>query len=341
MDQQLNNDNNNNDGNGDADPPPRPNQFDDLQSIADSSYSHSRHSAPPSPFPDDLQSIFSLPPASPQSSLKHSAAPPQPQPQPQPQPPQAPAPPRPRPRPRHQSFNPNPAPPQVQSNNMAQQPQQPPQPQQAPNGCLKAHYHQQPPAGNRRPPKLYNLNCGASYKSVGALGISEIRLFRNMMNTELFEVISVFLLIYHWRNNTIIGPKYLSRDETAAIFDTDLVDFQVSLPEFYKRYLMRKKQFNRDSAAMNWWELPEWEIFRFMDFLDELQDFEDRALRIWRFGKDSEGKWYAKLHMNRISCNYIQIINAMHDSIKQWDHHTHRGVEWIAFTQRGAYFTAS
>ena len=209
----------------------------------------------------------------------------------------------------------------------------------APLGPSPNTYYQQPPARSRRPYKLYNKDCGVHYKSVAKLTKADTRSIRGLLNAEVFDVLAQLGVMYHCRNNTIPGPNQLSLGQIRGIFDCDLTDYQFSVNEIYKRYAMRKGYCRgRDVADLNFWNLANGEIERFMEYLDRLSKFPRIPdFKLWTFGKDDEGKWYLKIKANEITVNYFQLFNALHDSLYQWKAALF-GDEWIEFAAGGSPF---
>ena len=191
-------------------------------------------------------------------------------------------------------------------------------------------FYQQPPARSRRPYNLHNKDCGVKYKSTAKVTKADMKLVNNLFRAEVFEILVLLSVIYHCRNNTIPGPNQLTQNEIRGIFDCDIIDYQFSLNELYKRYAMRKGVlYGRDVTNLNFWNLYDGEVIQFMSYLNELSYFEEAPeFKLWTFGKDDEGKWFLKLKANRIILNYFQLFNAIHDSLYQWRSTPH-GEQWI------------
>ena len=176
------------------------------------------------------------------------------------------------------------------------------------------NYYNQVRGVDRRPIKLYNTGCGVDYKSVGKVPIKDHRLYVALLGTEAFEVLVVVCNIYHSRNNTIPNAYSMSIEDICGIFDCDLVDYQIAIPELYKRYAMRKNQlYGRNAAALNPWLIPEPEIRRFMSFVSDVTSFKGFAL--FNFDRDEDGRWYAKLIASYESLIMVQIVNSIHDAM--------------------------
>ena len=176
------------------------------------------------------------------------------------------------------------------------------------------NYYSQVRGVDRRPMKLYNTGCGVDYKSVGKVPIKDHRLYVALLGTEAFEVLVVVCNIYHSRNNTIPNAYSMSIEDICGIFDCDLVDYQIAIPELYKRYAMRKNQlYGRNAADFNPWLIPEPEIRRFMSFVSDVTSFKGFAL--FDFDRDEDGRWYAKLISSYESLIMVQIVNSIHDAM--------------------------
>ena len=191
-------------------------------------------------------------------------------------------------------------------------------------------FYRTPPARSRRPYSLHNTECGVKYKSVARLIKADVKLLAVLFGGEVFQILMVLGVIYHSRNNTIPGPNQLSQNQIRGIFDCDIIDYQFSLNEVYKRYTMRKGVLGgRDVNDLNFWKLPQNEIVRFMEYLNGL-NYLDAApgFKLWTFGRDQEEKWFLKLKPDRIILNYFQLFNALHDSLYQWRDTPH-GEHWI------------
>ena len=192
-------------------------------------------------------------------------------------------------------------------------------------------FYQTPPARSRRPYNLHNTECGVRYKSTAKLTKADMVLITDyLLKSNVFEILMLLSVIYHSRNNTIHGPNQLSQNEIRGIFGCDLIDYQFSLNELYKRFTMRKGiLYGRDVNQLNYWKLPQKEIVRFMDYLDRLSYFDAAPeFKLWTFGKDEDGKLFLKLKANRIVLNYFQFFNSLHDSLYQWRTTPH-GEQWI------------
>ena len=192
-------------------------------------------------------------------------------------------------------------------------------------------FYQPPPARSRRPYNLHNTECGVRYKSTAKLTKADMILITDfLMKSNVFEILMLLSVIYHSRNNTIHGPNQLSQNAIRGIFGCDLIDYQFSLNELYKRFTMRKGiLYGRDVNNLNFWKLPQKEVIRFMDYLDALSYFDAAPeFKLWTFGKDEDGKLFLKLKPNRIVLNYFQFFNSLHDSLYQWRNTPH-GEQWI------------
>ena len=186
-----------------------------------------------------------------------------------------------------------------------------------------AHYYLQPATTSREPMILYNKNCGAKYKSVGAIRKAELSLFDNLWSSQQMQLMQILCNIYHYRNNTIPAKGKLKREVICSIFQCDITDYNFALVEVYKRYCMRiGLLYGRSSVGdYNFWALPAKELDRFRDWLQRVGSWTDKYETkhvLWTFGKDDEGKSYLKLKLNEFTLNYIQLLNSIYDSLAAW-----------------------
>ena len=196
----------------------------------------------------------------------------------------------------------------------------------------KAKYYKAPPALIRAPEQLYNQNCGAKYKTVGAIKRSDAILFQKIVNSEQMVVMQVLAGIYFYRMNSIPRKNALKPAAIRGIFDCDITDYQFSIHELYKRLAMRKGRVHSAVGDYNFWALPAEEMDRFRKWLQRIgswrDDISDVSYPLWTFGKDASGKLYIKLKLNDITLNWIQLLNCMYDSLAQWTR-LYRGVAYI------------
>ena len=197
---------------------------------------------------------------------------------------------------------------------------------------LKGKYYQAPPASNREPPKLYNRDCGAKYKTVAAIKKFDAALFANLMACEQMKMMQVIATVYHYRMNSIPGKNMLSAGAIRGIFDCDITDYQFSLNELYKRLAMRDGTFRGVPVAnYNFWSLPAEEMDRFREWLQRIGSWADGTglkYTLWTLGKDDDGKLFLKLRLNAVTVNWLQLLNGIADSLAQWKS-IYRGKEYI------------
>ena len=70
---------------------------------------------------------------------------------------------------------------------------------------------------------------------------------------------------------------------------------------------------------------------QFITWLENLATFKHSAgdaFTLWRIGQAKDGKPFLKLNPCEFTLNYVQLFNAMHDSIYQWKNSL-SGLEWL------------
>ena len=219
-------------------------------------------------------------------------------------------------------------------------------PQMGPDQSVAAPYYQQPPAGNREPEILYNKECGATYKAVGSLKRVYVKFFRDLIGSVLWEVFTVLCIIYTSRHNTIPGPNQLSRAAIRGIFSCDITEYRFPIAEVYKRLAMRLGCLgihNKNVNFLNFWRLTYGEIMRINNHLRNISSFQD--IELFTFGQDDDGKYFMQIKANDFTLNLVQMINALHDSMKAWENATKvAGIkldDWRDFTVRASPFYIS
>ena len=122
--------------------------------------------------------------------------------------------------------------------------------------------------------------------------------------------------------NTISSPTALSRPEIRGIFSTHLTSYQFSIHELYKRVAMRNgAMHHRNPNTLNFFNLPDEEIQRFMNYLEKIGTWQTEAgkkVELFVLGCDDYGKLFLKLRRNKVTLAIIQLLNAIYDNMRVW-----------------------
>ena len=194
-------------------------------------------------------------------------------------------------------------------------------------------FHHGPMVLNRVPQKLFNQNIGAKYLSTGQVSKADDELMIAVQNTALYTHAMVWTTMYRNRCNIIPGPNQLPAEEIKKIFSTPITSWKFSMCEFYKRYIMRTRNFKRNvnvSASFNWSSLLEVELKSFMNYL---KTFNEGNVQIYQFGKDDDQCYYFKIIKNKLTLALIQLINVTHDFVQNW-RHNNIAQQWIKSSAR-------
>jgi len=223
-------------------------------------------------------------------------------------------------------------------------------PAYSPKSVDAGGYYTTSPQHSRAPKHLYNKDCGVPYKSIAAITKQDHILIQQLLNSEQVSVIEAICLYYHYRMNTIHSPTALSQAQIRGIFDVDVVNYQFSIHELYKRWSMRKGAMNnRNANLLNFYNLSEGEVRRFIEYLDRIGTWETagKEIKLFSFGEDDNGLLFLKIKQNKFTQNIIQLLNSIHDNVRQWRSMVYRtrklfsstdeeycyGVKWIEHTQ--------
>ena len=206
------------------------------------------------------------------------------------------------------------------------------------------------PVRRRQPRMLFNRDCGAEYKSLAAVTRADHVLIKHLLNSEQVTIIAAICLYYHYRMNTIRAPRALSQPAIRGIFEVEFVKYQYSVHELYKRLAMRYGQiFNRDVNSLNFNNLPGAEVQRFIDYLERVGTWktdDGKEVKLFSFGQDDHGKLWLKVKANEFTLNIVQLLNSIHDNMRQWRNMVYKwrsiwsfevedyfyGVKWIENT---------
>lgn len=196
-----------------------------------------------------------------------------------------------------------------------------PGPQPRPQPPVISQYRQHAPARDRVPSYLHNQDCGVPYKGIGAMFVGDHELVRTLIASQAFILFEVLVNIYFYRCNTVHGRGQLSRDKIRKLFGMEIYEYLFPLPEIYNRYLRRIGVMTKAGAAScNFWKLPDGEISAFVTWIKSITRWTKGGLQyeLFEFGADRNGRRWLKIRAQTVTLNFIQMINAMHDSIRAW-----------------------
>ena len=204
------------------------------------------------------------------------------------------------------------------------------------HGINESCYHHGPMVLNRQPQKLFNQNIGAKYLTTGQVSKADDQLMINLQETALYTHAMVWTTMYRNRNNLIPGPQQLADEEIEKIFTTPITSWKFSVIEYYKRFMMRTRNFNRNinaSDQFNWSSILEVELQAFIKYLGT---FNTKRIQIYQFGKDDHQSYYFKIVKNKLTLALIQLINVTHDFCQNWNLNN-IAQEWMKSAHPGTY----
>lgn len=132
-------------------------------------------------------------------------------------------------------------------------------------------FHRAIPYAPYVPDKILADGRGVTYKPSCQTRPKDMNLWRRVMGSSCFELVGIFLNIYWYRFNRLSWNDGTNAPESLQkLFKEDIMNHEVNLVEFYKRYLVRTNVLNvREAEIINFKAADKRDLHQFCCWLEQ------------------------------------------------------------------------